>query len=459
MKGSKSLPNRRNFPILQNIDDILRKSKNNIVLFGSVGNGKTFLLNKICGTNFQTAEEGFSCTQDVQYSFSRVCDMIIIDFPGLNSTRDFVRHLQVHKEALSLIPVRMICFVLKYSKRDDDLCREINQMLEIFEEYTENIMIIISNTEEINDTRKENIKYIIKEDYGIENILFTEKKTNGYKLCDEMDKIQKKMKNINNLRIESNNLAKHVTSKPVKEITEKRKIFEEFFYNALNIFKKEVEKATDSDLIRALYFCFRDYKDMLYSQYADDLKQLRIKGKEIEEPIILSSVLQFTNKLRNEFEDFKNYIENKLEVKINNYNGEFNRFKRCPNCKQVWFKVVGCDSVQCGKRTGIRDKFYGFYKKYKVSFINNQIIITSNDAGDDNSESASEFFGLTEEEEKINIERKKKGLTEIKPIGCGNKFDWNEMIECSEEMIKKLQENCLEEDYYSGFLKFSDSYN
>lgn len=182
MQRSLSAKNIRKTPILKNIDDILRNSENNIVLFGSVGNGKTFLLNKLCNTNYQTAEEGFSCTKDVQYSFSRVCDMVIVDFPGLNSTRDFVNHLKVHKEALSTIPVRMICFVLKYSVRDDDYIREINQMLEIFEEYTENIMIIMSNTEGIKEERKEDIKYILK-DYGLENVLFTEKLTNGYFLC------------------------------------------------------------------------------------------------------------------------------------------------------------------------------------------------------------------------------------------------------------------------------------
>jgi hypothetical protein len=40
---------------------------------------------------------------------------------------------------------------------------------------------------------------------------------------------------------------------------------------------------------------------------------------------------------------------------LNNFNGEFNKFKKCPHCGLIWFKVVGCDSVQCGKRTGIKD--------------------------------------------------------------------------------------------------------
>ena len=84
--------------------------------------------------------------------------MIIVDFPGLNAAKDFVHHLKVHKETLSTIPVKAICFVLKFSPRDDDIIREIDQMMEIFEYYTDNIIIIINKCEEIKDNWKENIK-------------------------------------------------------------------------------------------------------------------------------------------------------------------------------------------------------------------------------------------------------------------------------------------------------------
>ena len=47
--------------IIHDIEEI-KQSENNIVLFGSVGNGKTFLLNKICGADYLTADNGYSCT-------------------------------------------------------------------------------------------------------------------------------------------------------------------------------------------------------------------------------------------------------------------------------------------------------------------------------------------------------------------------------------------------------------
>ena len=124
----------------------------------------------------------------------------------------------------------------------------------------------------------------------------------------------------------------------------------------------ELNKAKYSDLIRSLYFCFKYFKDNLYEQQEQVLCAIRIKGKELEENQIVSSVLQLSNKFYNDFEYFRKYIESKLEVKLNNYNGEYNKFKKCPNCGLIWFKVLGCESVQCGRRTKAIDKFYGTYK-------------------------------------------------------------------------------------------------
>lgn len=106
MQKSYSSTNIRKFPILNGIDDIIRASENNIILFWSVGNGKTGLLNKLTGKNYQVADEGLSCTKDMQYDFSRICDMIIVDFPGLNAAKDFVHYLKVHKEHYPLFQLK-----------------------------------------------------------------------------------------------------------------------------------------------------------------------------------------------------------------------------------------------------------------------------------------------------------------------------------------------------------------
>ena len=170
--------------ILKYLEEI-KKSENNVVLFGSVRNGKSYLLNKICGQNFLISDSGYSCTRDVQYHFSLKYDMVIIDFPGLNAVQDIVGHLKTQKTALSAIPVRIICFVIKYSPRNDDFERELGQMLVIFDNYIKNVVIIITKSEEIinNIKRKEEISFLFKNKFNIENIIFTTKNTSGYELC------------------------------------------------------------------------------------------------------------------------------------------------------------------------------------------------------------------------------------------------------------------------------------
>ena len=57
------------FLVNENFDEI-KNSTNNVILFGSVGNGKTTLINKICKCNLKTKNDRFSCTRDVQYCMS-----------------------------------------------------------------------------------------------------------------------------------------------------------------------------------------------------------------------------------------------------------------------------------------------------------------------------------------------------------------------------------------------------
>ena len=169
----------------------------------------------------------------------------------------------------------------------------------------------------------------------------------------------------------------------------------------------------------------------------------------------------FDNRIFNEFDDFRKKVESEIEVKLNNYNGEYNKFKKCPHCGQIWFKIKGCNSVICGRRSNIVDKIIGRYKNYEVIYENKQIIINWDDFGekfDKNKKySDHEFTGLTKEEENENIIREQKGMIKIKPVGCGRNLNWNEMEDCSEEVINHLKEIVVD-DYFSGFLEISKKY-
>ena len=58
-----------------------------------------------------------------------------------------VAHLKAQKNALNIIPIRMICFVVRYTSRYDDTIKGVSQMLMIFREYRKNICFIITNSE------------------------------------------------------------------------------------------------------------------------------------------------------------------------------------------------------------------------------------------------------------------------------------------------------------------------
>jgi len=529
--------------IIHDIEEI-KQSENNIVLFGSVGNGKTFLLNKACGTDYLTADNGYSCTRKIQIDYSLKYDMPIIDFPGLNAVQDIMLHLRIQKTTLSHIPVRLICFVIKYSPRNDDFERELGQMLSIFDNYIQNVIIIISKSEDATLKRKEEIKFIFKNKFNIEKILFTTKNTDGIKLCEDLNKFKNEVENIKQILVKTRDLAKTVPSLYNKDMAKEREQYEDLFYKVLDEFKKEVEKAKDPDLKRALYFAFKDYKDYLLEEYSNVIRRKKIDGKEPDMDSVIAEILMFDNNVYNEFNDFRKQIESQIEIKSSNYNGEYNRFKKCPHCGVIWFKIKGCNSVQCGKRTKATDKIVGKYKNYTVKYINGKIEIHSEDLGNDNDlecnksmrmrrsmntnrdimsnnirnpmmnngqnlmmnisqnpmmnqmnqmnmmmmnqmdqmsqlnqmnqmnmnmntniyrmnnniENDDEFIGLTRKENIENEKREKNGMIKITPVGCGRELNWDEMEDCSNEVIEKLKEIAVD-DYYSGLMKVSNKIN
>ena len=102
--------------------DLITKSEKNVIFFGAVGAGKTTLTNIICGTDFATSESDFSLTRNVQFAKSLISgDCIAIDFPGLGSVKDQLNHFSIQQTTLSVIPVRMICFVVKWENRHDPI--------------------------------------------------------------------------------------------------------------------------------------------------------------------------------------------------------------------------------------------------------------------------------------------------------------------------------------------------
>ncbi len=457
MKSSNSYKNYCKRTILDFIDEI-KFSNKNVVLIGPVGIGKTTFLNKICDVKFETSNAGYSCTRQVQYSFTLKHDLIIIDFPGLKATRDVAKHLKTQIIALKNISIKMICLMIKYSTRYDDLERDISEMLNIFEKYIENIVVIITHCDEMTLPKQEEIKEIFSTGFDIHHIIFSYLKKNSMTLINEMNNIQNKMKNIERISINTRSFAENIPSLYNKNVKEERKMFEDDFFNVYKLFNEELDKATDGELRKALYFCFKNYKFHLLQQYRECLIQKRINGQELDLDVVISEILLFDNKIYEKFQEFKEKVEKQYEIKINNYNGEFNKFKKCPHCGLIWFKVKGCDSMTCGRRTKIRDSIFGRFKNYIVNFLSGKIRIMTSENSTENYGDDNEFCGLTSEEINENKSREIQGKVKISPKGCGMSLNWNQMEDCSEQVIQMLKKdlNIDREDYYNGFLSISE---
>ena len=431
----------------KNFDEI-KNSSNNIILFGSVGAGKTTLINKLCKIELLTKADGFSCTRDVQFSHTSDGN-IIIDFPGLNAAEDIVKHLKIQKSTLSSIPARMICLVIKLTERYDDIVKSALQMVRIFVENRENISIIITKCENITMKQEEEIKLTLKKKCKIEpeNIIFTSNKMNSETLLNKINKIKMNMSNLESIKLKDRDLLSTVGNDGDIDAMDEREKFLNEFKNSLKEFKKAFNKTKENSLKFALYYSFVDYKEDLIERFSEVVKE-----KVTDTDTAIVEIITFNNEIFTDFNGFTKQVQTELKAETANFdnNADNNRYKKCPYCGTIWFKIKGCNSMPCGRRTKLRDVFFGRFKNYIVKFKNGIFNITT--LGNDNNTNAGEdkeFVGLTEEEKIINLNRNGKCL--IQPQGCGRTLNWKEMEDVTDTINKQITEISM--DSYDNKVK------
>jgi hypothetical protein len=125
--------------------------------------------------------------------------------------REIIQHLTQQRETLKIIPVRMICFVVKYNEsRYDDILKSIIHLLKIFKHHIKNVIIIITHSEKVDIRTNAEIEAVIEEETGIEarKVMFCSLHTSVNILSDQLNNIKQTMGNIKETIIDSSEILK-----------------------------------------------------------------------------------------------------------------------------------------------------------------------------------------------------------------------------------------------------------
>jgi len=324
----------------------------------------------------------------------------------------------------------------------------------IFKEYRKNILLILTNSENVSFTDKADVEHIFNQKFKITNILFTQLDMDGCSLSNTLHNYMTNMANIKEVKIESRDLLKTVDPEFDIDMHEDREKYLSEFREVLQIFKEGFKSAQDKNLKRAIFFALRGYKDELIESYSNIVKE-----KKLEEDLdaVITELIMFNNSIFNDYDSFRKEAELELEIQQTNFNGDMNRYKRCPHCGEIWFRIKGCSGIICGRRSLLKDKIWGFFKNYIVSFSNKKISYTTQEENNNQLEGKDEeLVGLSENEKAKNVLLKKQGKQEIAPRGCGRSLNWDEMEDVTDKVNRELK-SISASDYDSTILNIRDN--
>jgi GTPase SAR1 family protein len=126
-----------------------------IVLVGKVGHGKTYLINKICDTNYESGMTARSCTRSIQYGKTRQYGINVLDTPGFCSSLDMAAHISRIKFALEETKLFGVYVVVKYG-RDDEMCNTINMVMDFVG--TDDVRIIITHVDSLENELEDDVR-------------------------------------------------------------------------------------------------------------------------------------------------------------------------------------------------------------------------------------------------------------------------------------------------------------
>ena len=148
-----------------------------VVLMGEVGVGKSSIVEKLSGTSIPTGENPMSVTREFRPYSTLGTSLIVSDTPGCNSIEDQLEHNQQIAAALNYMPVSRILVTVKADTRIANVMSVVKKFDERLMDFSDEIVgVLVTHMDRVSWESSE-LENKIKDDFGIECVLFSEKDT------------------------------------------------------------------------------------------------------------------------------------------------------------------------------------------------------------------------------------------------------------------------------------------
>jgi 50S ribosome-binding GTPase len=439
-----------------------------VTFLGRVGHGKTMLLNKLCATNFPSDARRRTCTNQLQFGYTKQKGYVVVDTPGFFASDDVAAHVAAQKTALEGCPLSGIFIVARFG-RADEIAESVDKIMSVV--CGNQFRLIITHEDVACQEDGYNKQDLTEQlatllDLSTSHILVVGK----YTECDVIENfIKSTLHEPKTFRLSAEQIGIASSlgvglrrfNKPVQEV--EAKISAALKY-CTNLTQKEkcyetdvailvLQKITNDAVVAAKETIFRGAS--MDNNLLDQQKNL-IYGK---------AGLSLSLKLK-EFMKSSNAL---LSWDVTNIDDIRSQYKKCNHCGAIYIKTEGCnDFTICGsvpstelkrKRSSLDANFHHntSMNKWVVQFFWNKNPID----GDSIVRLLKDFYLYTGwNQMNVRFGTTNAGTkNKYFEAGCGRRVSWETMIPIKEEDIKifgdvKLCETgTAEEEFKQDFQK------
>lgn len=127
------------------------------IIMGACGNGKTSLMNNICGTVHGVGEGMHSMTRNItceRVAYLEQSRFKVYDTPGTTSHEEVPKHASLLKASLTHRPVNIIFINIKYDNRGIEFIRDMQSQTYMVDRYSDHVVYLVSHVDGSADPSK-----------------------------------------------------------------------------------------------------------------------------------------------------------------------------------------------------------------------------------------------------------------------------------------------------------------